>query len=86
MASSANAYDPSNPLAVATEASARDPEAEPGPNVDQTRVDAALLVVEVPIPVALPLAAPHAAQVPSYSSYEPGVVVAQKYPTSSDPG
>ncbi|MEI9938327.1 MAG: serine/threonine-protein kinase [Pseudomonadota bacterium] len=70
MASSANAYNPTDPVAAAaTEASARDPEA--GQGMDQTRVDAASLVVEVPLPVPI---APR-----GYSAYEPGVIVAQKF-------
>ena len=53
-----------------TEPTANGPEA--GQEMDQTRVvDAAALVVAVPVPVAAPARA--------YSVYEPGVVVAQKF-------
>ncbi|HEY3253213.1 MAG TPA: protein kinase [Polyangiaceae bacterium] len=44
---------------------------EAGQGMDQTRVDAAALVVEVPVPLPV---------VPrTYSTYEPGVIVAQKF-------
>ncbi len=63
MASSANAF-PTDPLAAAaTEPTARVPDGAPG--MDQTRVDAAALVVEMPVR--------------AYSAYEPGVIVAQKF-------
>jgi serine/threonine protein kinase len=70
LASSANAYNPTDPMAPAvTEASAREPGA--GQGMDQTRVDATALVAEVPVPIPSP--------VRGYTSYEPGVIVAQKF-------
>jgi serine/threonine protein kinase len=63
LASSANAY-PTDPLAAAaTEPNSGTPEGSRG--TAQTRVDAAALVVEVPVR--------------AYSTYEPGVIVAQKF-------
>jgi eukaryotic-like serine/threonine-protein kinase len=63
LASSANAY-PTDPLAAAaTEPNSGMPEGSPG--MAQTRVDAAALLVEVPVR--------------AYSTYEPGVIVAQKF-------
>jgi len=55
--------------AAVTEASEREPEA--GQGMDQTRVDATALVAEVPVPIPIP--------VRGYTSYEPGVIVAQKF-------
>ncbi|HYQ00545.1 MAG TPA: serine/threonine-protein kinase [Polyangiaceae bacterium] len=70
MASSANAYNPTDPApAVVTEASARGPEA--GQGMDETRVEAASLVMEVPAPAPLPAR--------GYTAYAPGVIVAQKF-------
>ena len=64
MASSANAYNPTDSVAAAaTEPTARTPGGAPG--MDQTRVDEASLVTEVALR--------------GYSAYEPGVVVAQKF-------
>ena len=63
MASPANVY-PTDPVAAAlTEPTARS--AEPSDGMNQTRVDAAAQVIEVPVR--------------AYGNYEPGVVVAQKY-------
>src|SRR4051794_36059454 len=55
--------------AAATEPSARAPEG--GQGMDETRGEAASLVMEVPHPIAIP--------VPGYTAYEPGVIVAQKF-------
>ncbi len=55
--------------AAATEPTVRAREA--AQEMDQTRVDAASLVAEVPVPMAAP--------VRTYSAYEPGVIVAQKF-------
>jgi serine/threonine protein kinase len=64
MASPANAF-PTDPLAAAaTEPTARTPGA-PSENFMQTRADAAAQVAEVPLR--------------TYSAYEPGVIVAQKF-------
>jgi len=68
LASSANAYNPTDPVAAAaTEQTVRGA----AQNMDQTRVDAASLVAEVPVPMQVTVRA--------YSAYEPGVVVAQKF-------
>lgn len=53
----------------ASEAGARGPEA--GRGLDETRVEAASLVMEIPTPAALPVL--------GYTRYEPGVIVAQKF-------
>jgi len=58
LASRANAYYPTDPPATATEPSAHAP--EPGGGMEQTRVDAASLVVEIPVPVLVPAAVPAA--------------------------
>ncbi|HEY0468325.1 MAG TPA: hypothetical protein VGC79_29210, partial [Polyangiaceae bacterium] len=71
MASSANAYNPTDPVAGAVmEATAQSPQA-PGQGMDQTRVDAAASVVELPPPQPIP--------VRGYTAYAPGVIVAQKF-------
>ena len=65
--------------AAATEPSARGPEG--GQGMDQTRVDAAALVIEVPLPTAALPTAIVPAVIPGhpYTTYEPGVIVAQKF-------
>jgi serine/threonine-protein kinase len=63
LASSANAFNPTDPMvAAATEPTARSPE---GDGFMQTRVDEAAQVAEVPVR--------------AYSGYAPGVIVAQKF-------